>query len=207
MITLFGIPGAASLAPRICLEEAGADYVFVEPDRTPGHAGPPEFVAASPLLQVPGYVDRDVRLSEAAAIVMHIADRFPDSGLAPPVGSDERGDWYRWLVYLTTTPMPVLYQWLYPERFTTGPGTEERVRAYAVSRLDRMFDWIDGELSDRDHLVGGRFTAADAFLWMLCRWTRNMPRPAFSRPNLERFWVQGRARPSIAAVIVKERLG
>lgn len=206
VITLYGIIGAASLAPRICLEAAGAEYRFVEPERDPAAPGPPEFVAASPHLQVPALVDGALTLTESAAIVMYLADRFPDAGLAPAVGTPERADWYRWLCWLQNTPMPALYQWFYPERYCGDPDHEESIRAHAVIRLDRMFDWLDADLGGRSHLVGGRFSGADAYLWMLSRWTRNMPRPAFARPNLARFWAAGREHPAIASVIALENL-
>lgn len=206
MITLFGDIGAASLAPRICLEHAGLDYRYVIPVRDPATPSPPEFVAASPLLKVPALIHDGFTLTEAAAIVMHLTDRFPAAGLGPPIGHALRPDWYRWLVWLQNTPMATLYAWFYPERFCGTPGREENVRADAVSRLDGMFDWIEGELEGRDHLVGDRFGGADAFLWMLCRWSRNMPRPAFSRPNLARFWEAGKAQPAVARVIALEDL-
>ena len=53
MITLYGIPGSASLAPHILLEEAGAGHDFVVPTREGPDAGPPEFLAASPHCKVP----------------------------------------------------------------------------------------------------------------------------------------------------------
>ncbi len=195
MITLYGRPGAASLAPHICLHELGVahEYAPVDADRT----GPPGFVVASPHRRVPALRDGELTLTESAAIVMHLADRFPDAGLAPPIASDERSDWYRWLAYLTSTTANDLYQWIYPERYTDVPGTEAAVRGAATVRLDAAFDWLDRELGDREFLVGGRFGGADAFLWMLCRWSRHLDRPAFSRPNLGRYWDAIADRPSV----------
>ncbi len=202
MITLYGIPGAASLAPHICLHELGAPHEFVRVDAD--RAGPPGFVAASPHRRVPAMGDGDVTLTESAAIVMHLADRFPEGGLAPPVGSDERSDWYRWLVYLTNTTATDLYQWIYPERYTDVPGTEPGVRGAATVRLDQALDWLDGDLGDREFLVGQRFGGADAFLWMLFRWSRHLDRPAFSRPNLGRYWDALAERPSVQRALEVE---
>ena len=205
MITLYGRPGAASLAPHICLNELGVahEFVLVDADR----AGPPGFVAASPHRLVPAMRDGELTLTESAAIVMHLADRFPDGGLAPPVGSAERSEWYRWLVYLATGPATALYQWIYPERYTTLPGTEPGVRGAAAPRLDGIFDWIDAELGARRFLVDDRFSGADAFLWMLCRWSRHLDRPAFSLPNLGRYWHEIGARQSVQRALAVEGIG
>jgi glutathione S-transferase len=195
MIILYGRPGAASLAPHICLHELGVshEFVLVDADR----AGPPGFLAASPHRRVPAFHDGGLTLTESAAIVMHLADRFPDGALGPPCGSTERSDWYRWLVYLTNTTAPDLYQWIYPERYTDAPGGAPGVRAAATDRLGSAFDWLDAELGERKFLVGARFGGADAFLWMLCRWSRHIERPAFSRPNLGRYWAAIAERPSV----------
>jgi glutathione S-transferase len=201
MITLYGRPGAASLAPHICLHELGVahEFALVDADR----AGPAGFVAASPHRRVPAMRDGELTLTESAAIVMHLADRFPDGGLAPP-GSAERSDWYRWLAYLTSTTATDLYQWIYPERYTDVPGTEAGVRGAATVRLDSAFDWLDEELGEREFLVGAAFGGADAFLWMLCRWSRHLERPAFTRPNLGRYWDAVAERPSVRRALLVE---
>jgi len=106
MVTLYGLPGAASLAPHILLEEVGTNYVFVTPVREGADRGPAEFLAASPSGRVPALVDGALALTESAAICMHIADRHPAAGLAPAIGDPRRSTWYRWLVYLTNTCSP-----------------------------------------------------------------------------------------------------
>ena len=206
MITLYGIPGSASLAPHILLEEAGAGHEFVVPTRDGPDAGPPEFLTASPHRQVPAMIDGDVRLTEAAAICMHITDRHPERQLGPPVGDPARGEWYRWLVYLSNTPQPALYQYIYPERYTTAPDQVDATKWLADAKLGAIWDWIDGELADREFLTGDGFTAADAYLWMLGRWSRHQPRPAFARPNIGAFWDRVANRPSVRRVIEQEEL-
>ena len=54
MITLYGYPGSASLAPHILLEEAGAEYTFVRPTREGPDAGPADFLTCKPQAPVDG---------------------------------------------------------------------------------------------------------------------------------------------------------
>lgn len=206
MITLYGYPGSASLAPHVLLEEAGAEYRFVVPTREGPDAGPPEFLAASPHRRLPAIVDGPLMLTEAAAICMHVADRYPDALLGPPAGDPARADWYRWLVYLSNTPQAALYQYIYPERYVTGTGHADAAKQAADVTLGGIWDWIDGELADRTFLVGDRFSAADVYLWMLGRWSRHQSNPAFARPHLRRFWDLMLERPSLLAVIKQEEL-
>ena len=67
-------------------------------------------------------------------------------------------------------------------------------------------NWIDTDLADRAFLVGDRFSATDAYLWMLGRWSRHQANPAFARPNIRRFWDQMLERPSLLRVIEQEEL-
>ncbi len=206
MITLYGIPGSASLAPHILLEEAGAGHEFVVPTRDGPDAGPPEFLTASPHRKVPAMVDGEVTLTEAAAICMHIADRHPERLLGPSQGDPGRGDWYRWLVYLSSTPQAALYRYISPERYTTAADHLDATKQAADDELGRVWDWIDGQLADREFLIGEGFTATDAYLWMLARWSRHQANPAFARPNIRRFWDRVADRPSVRRVIEQEGL-
>jgi glutathione S-transferase len=72
--------------------------------------------------------------------------------------------------------------------------------------LGAIWDWIDGELADREYLVGDRFSAADAYLWMLGRWSRRQDHPAFARLHIRAFWDRMLERPSLLRVIAQEEL-
>jgi glutathione S-transferase len=189
------------------LEEAGAPHEFVIPTRAP-QAGPAGFVAASPHGRVPALVDHEtgLTLTESAAVCMYIADRFPDAGLAPRVGTCERAIWGQWLVYLSNTVQTTLYQFIYPERYISEPAHAQQVRAAAQSTLSDIWDWIDGQLADRRFLVADQFSAADAYLWMLGRWSRRHADPAFSRPYTRLFWDRVLERPALRRVIDQEQL-
>jgi hypothetical protein len=54
---------------------------------------------------IPVLVDGELVLPETAAICMHLADKHPQSGLAPLCGTAERAHYYRWLAYLTNTQL------------------------------------------------------------------------------------------------------
>ena len=53
-------------------------------------------------------------------------------------------------------------------------------------------------------MLGQRFSAADIFLTMLCRWTRQMQTPATSYPNLNRLIGLVTARPAWVAMMDAE---
>ena len=46
-------------------------------------------------------------------------------------------------------------------------------------------------------MLGAAYSAVDAFLFMLCRWTRNMPSPARARPHIKRLLDAMMQRPAV----------
>ena len=83
MMLLYYAPGSCSLASHIALEEAGADYETVRMDLGAGDQRRAEYLALNPLGRVPALAIDGAVLTENAAILAFIAQRFPDAGLAP----------------------------------------------------------------------------------------------------------------------------
>jgi len=184
VLRLHYIPGSAAMAPHAALAEAGTEYALALVERDEFGQSPPAYLALNPWGLVPTLEDDDLVLTEAVAILLHIADRFPEAGLAPPTGTRARSEVYRWLAYLTNTVQTSYLRWLYPERYTTDPKGEAAIRACEAATLRRHLDWLDGELGGRPWLAGAERTGADFFLFMLTRWGRLQEPPAWDRRNL-----------------------
>ena len=204
VIDLYYMPGAASMAPHLVLEEIGTDYRLVRVRRDGGKSEPPEFASLSPHGRVPVMVDGDLVMYESAACVMHLCDTHPDAGLAPELGTPERALWYRWLTYLTNTVQATFIHAFYPVRGTADPAGEEGVKAKAEADLAGMRNHIEGELEHGGpYLLGEAFSSADIYLFMLTRWGRRIEpkwwdqpalgahfRSIFERPAAQRMWEQ-----------------
>lgn len=195
-VTLYWRPGAAAMAPHAALAEIGLDYRLVEIDRETAQADA-AYRALNPLGVVPTLVVGDVVVTESAAILLYLADRYPDARLAP----DDRTGFYRWLVFMTNTVQPCMLRFFYPERY--GGGDVERVAAAEASRL---FDLVDASLDGRDWLVGGHRTAADLFLFMVTRWGRRLEPPAWERPRLRGHFLRTLALPGVRRMVDEQGL-
>src|SRR5437899_8852534 len=102
------------MAPHAALAEIGADYRLVEISREEAQESA-EYRALNPLGVVPTLVDEETGLvlTESAAILLYLGDRYPESQLAPA----DRADYYRWLVFLTNTVQTAMLRFFYPERY------------------------------------------------------------------------------------------
>jgi len=198
MYQLYYYPGNANLAPHILLEEIGADYELVLVDRNRNEHKSPAYLKLNPTGRIPVLVDGALVLYETAAICLHLADRHPEAGLAPALGSAERAEFYKWLIYLTNTVQAELIVYFYPERLADDAAAAAQVKAHAERRTGEMLDLIEAALAAGagPFLLGAQYRAVDAYLLMLCRWTRGMHHPARARPHLGRFLDRVMARPA-----------
>lgn len=171
MLTLFQITGSASFAARCALEELGVPYETV--DVEPRHRdGPPEFLAASPTRRVPALRDGDATLHETGAVLLHLADRFPEADLgAPPDRPAERAALLRWLFWLADTLHPAWHAVSAPQLLTSDPHATAGVAARGREAITRHGALLEDALADgRPHLLGARYTVADTYLYMLTGW-------------------------------------
>src|SRR5579863_9103807 len=142
---LYFSPLAGSLASRIALYEAGADARFIEVDpktkRTPDGS---DFAAIHPLGLVPLLrLDDGSLLSENAAVLQYIANRFPESNLAP---TDEfaRARLQQWLSFVGTELHQRLFCVLLDE------ASPEGTRTHTLKKGESRLAFLNDYRSDRE---------------------------------------------------------
>ena len=173
---LYGRLTTGSAASEAALAETGARHTLLDVpgDRTAAAAG--GYLAINPRGQVPALVLPDgTVLTEGAAILLHLADAFPEARLAPPPGTAARATHDRWLFFFHANVYEGELRRYYPDRYTTDPAGAEGVRAAAEDYVKRhylLFDRARTEagLADAPFALGPRRTALDLYLWMLIQW-------------------------------------
>ena len=206
MYQLYYYPSNASLAPHIVLEEIAARYELILVDRDSQAHKQPDYLKLNPSGLIPVLIDGDLVLTETAAICLHLADMHPAANLAPALGTPARANLYRWLIYLTNTVQAELMHYYYPDRL--GGECAEMIQARAEARVMPMLDIIEAHLAKTGGpwMLGAQYTIADAYLIMMCRWTRNMDNPARHRPHLAKFLDGMAARAAVVRAHEQEKL-
>jgi glutathione S-transferase len=135
------------------LEEIGVSY---EPIRvTAEEAQQADHLARHPLGRVPVLEQDGQTMFESTSLCLHVADQNPDSGLAPPPGSPERGLVYQWALFaMTELEVPVV-EWLRFAQTNPERATEGKQRYEAAAKV------LEDQLQGRDYLVGDSLTVAD----------------------------------------------
>jgi glutathione S-transferase len=195
-LRLYWRPGTSAVAPHAALAEIGVAYELVRIERETAQTDP-AYLALNPLGVVPTLLDGDTVVTESAAILLYLADRYPEANLVPA----ERAELYSRLMFMTNALQTALLRFLYPERYGV-----EGVREVAAAEAAGYFDRLDRELEGREWLIGDQRTAADLFLFMLTRWGRSLEPEAWSRPNLRGHFLRTLELPGVRRMVDESSL-
>ena len=195
--TLYGSPSTASMVVHWLLIELDLPHNLYHLDFEKREHKSPDYLKINPAGVVPTLVIDGEIITEAAAIIMHLADLNPQAGLAPAIGTPARAQYYRWMFFMANTLQPAYRAWFYPIE-PAGESNVEAVRQQARQQIETAWARVADHLAEQgsDYLLGGTPSAADFLLTMLMRWSRNMPKPADRWPALAALATRIKARPS-----------
>lgn len=211
MIQLHHYPSSAAMVPHILLEEIGQPYERVHVDRAANAHKDPAYLRLNPNGLIPVLVDGDLVLYETAAIALHLCDTHAAARLAPGVGTPQRAHFYKWLMWLTNTLQATLIVYFYPHRWM-DEGNEAgaaELKRHAQQRVGGLLDQLDAELARTGGawFMGEHYSALDAYVFTLCRWTRNFSEGrARDRSHLGPYLQRMLERPAVQRVIANEGL-
>ena len=195
---LYFAPLACSLATRIALYEADVPARFHEVDtRAKRLADGTDYFAVNAMGQVPVLrTDDGELLTENAAVLQYVADRYPESGLAPQ-GGMPRYRLQQWLNFITSELHKVVFIPL------LDPRSGDESKAYARDKAAQRLSYLNAQLEGREYLLD-RFTVADAYLVTVLNWARFSGIDLTPYPVVEAYLTHLRQRPSIARALAEE---
>jgi glutathione S-transferase len=170
------------------LEEIGEPYEVTMMTREQAKAD--EHHARHPLNRVPVLDDGQGFVFESAAICLHLADLFPDAGLAPAPGTHERGLLYQWTIFGPAELEPPLI-----ESAMTAEKDPER-----SASARRRFDEAAGAVSEAltgDYLLGERLSVADVLVGSTLAFTERIGFAEELPANLKAYLARLAGRPAL----------
>jgi glutathione S-transferase len=204
--TLYYSRSTASLVVHWLLIELGVPHQLHELDFDKRDQKSPEYLKINPAGVVPTLVIDGQALTEAAAIVMHLADLHPGADLAPAPATPERAQYYRWMLFCANTLMPAYRAWFYSDEIA-GAANSDATQHHARLKLETAWQQVADHLRDHGpYLLGTQRSAVDFLLTMLMRWSRNMPKPTDSWLVLHAYAQRMKAMPSFKEVYAREGL-
>lgn len=180
---------------RWMLEEIGQPYRTEVVDYGPPMKTPP-YRAVNPMGKVPAIRRGDVVVTETGAICAWLAEAFPQAELAPPIGCDLRGAYYRWM-FFAAGPLEAAIS--NKACAFEVPTDKQGMMGYGTLAL--VTDTLDEWLRDREYFLGKKFSAADVYAGSQIAWTMHFGMLE-RRPSFEQYVERIRNRP--AAVRARE---
>ncbi|ALM54113.1 glutathione S-transferase family protein [Halomonas huangheensis] len=196
---LYYAPGTCAVACWIALEWAGADFEAVRAD-----SASETFRRINPLAMVPALdIGGPRAMTQADAILAYIAEMYPDAQLGPDADAQGRFEFAESMAFLTGDFHPAFWPFFAPQRFTTDhtPHALDQVRAASYVRIDRVMQHLDRLIGQGSHVYRERRTVADAYAYIMVRWTAKLPRTWKDYPNIARFHVRMDQDPTVQDVL------
>jgi GST-like protein len=169
-LTLYGAAGSGSVAIEAVLTLLHIPYSVIEAVTWEEEQARERVAAVNPMRQVPAlvYADGEI-MTESAAILIDLADRHPESLLAPGLADPSRRQFLRWMIYVSSA-IYSLY-WIKPDATRIGaPQNAGKPVIDAVhDRIIRCWENMDAQLSPADYLLGDNLTVLDIYVTVISR--------------------------------------
>lgn len=195
-ITFYHSPNTRSGGVRILLEELGAPYDLAPVNMKAGEQRQPAYLAINPMGKVPAIRHGDAIITEQVAIMLYLADLFPEAGLAPALDDPLRGPYLRWMVYYAACFEPAVVD----RALQREPG-QQAMSPYG--NYDSMLDTLVAQIARGPYFLGDRFSAADVLWGTALTWTTGF-KLVPERPEIMAYLARISGRPSVARVMAAD---
>jgi len=199
---LYGDKGSGAFSAEAVLAEAGAPYEFKLVSLEKNEQREPSFLAINPSGKMPALrLPEGQIVTESLAILLTLADHFPNARLLPPQGGPARAQAYRWLAFMASEIYPMVEISDYPDRFVEKDGAKV-MRETARSRIRERLLIVE-RMVDGPWFLSSGFSIVDIYAAMFSRWRGSIGKTWLSEghiPKLEKLAFAVSRRPAVAPV-------
>jgi glutathione S-transferase len=188
--TIFGDKGSGAFCAEAALAEAGAPYEFHSVSLKDNEQKKPEFLAINPSGKMPALrLPEGEVITESSAILLTVADHFPNARLLPPQASPARAQAYRWLAFMAAEVYSMVEISDYPERFAPSGEQAAALQRKARERIQERLLIVERFVAGPWFLASG-FSILDIYIAMFTRW----------RTSIGKEWSVEEHVPKLAAI-------
>jgi GST-like protein len=199
---VYGSPGSGSMPVEAALTLIGARFDVIGETVLRDVSRNPQVFKVNPLGQVPALVlPGGEVMTESAAILIWLADRYPEAGLAPPATDARRSAFLRWMAYVSSAIYGLAWVRADPMRLVSDQRQVDVVLERIANRRADCWRWMDAQIRPGRFLLGDDLSVLDLYVTTVSRWSprrtrfyREAPRMAEvvrrvdAEPRLAEFW-------------------
>jgi GST-like protein len=204
MLKVFGAAGSGSVPIEAALTLLGIPYEVIEAVTWEDEAARKLVETVNPLRQVPALVlPSGEVMTESAAILIYLADLYPQGRLAPGLDDPRRAQYLRWMTYVSAAIYALV--WIVDDPMRVLANKE-----HAPHLTDRVHDrradcWrmMDSQIAPGRYILGDDLSVLDLYVAVVSRFAprrarfyKSAPKMAEivrrvdTEPRLKEFWAK-----------------
>ena len=208
-LTLYGAKGSGAVAVEAALRLAGQDYDLIDSytfdpdDRESGD----KVLAANPMRQVPALVlQAGEIITESAAILVWLAEQYPQARLGPPPGDAKRAQFLRWMSFVSSAIYSLYWVKDDPSRLVPDPAGHAALEQRVLDRILECWAIMEGQIAPGRYLLGDELSVLDLYVAVVSRFNPRRKRFYEAAPRMGEIVRRVDDDPRLAALWA-ERMG
>jgi glutathione S-transferase len=198
---LYGEPGSGAGIVEVALVATGAPYEWSPVSLGEGEQRSAEYVRLNPQRKLPTLVTPQGEiLTETSAIAIVLDERHPAARLFPSIGSPERAQALRWLMFVAAELYPLVEINDYPERFAPDASSVDGMRELARRIWRERWLVLEAQIAGDPWLLVSGFCFTDVYLASVSRWAQQDAWRPGNIPRIEAIAAAVAALPSLGLI-------
>ena len=188
-ITIYGAIASGSLPIEAALTLIGLPYDLIDGAPWVSAKAAAAVAKINPMRQVPTLVlPGGEVMTESAAILIWLADRYPQAHLAPQLLSRRRPAFLRWMSFVSSSIYALYWVKDDPSRLAADKAHEPVIVERSLARITDCWRMMDAQVDPGRYLLGDDLSVLDLYVTVVSRF----------RPRRKTFYA---AAPRMADVV------
>ena len=184
--TLYGAAGSGSVPVEAAMTLIGLDYRVIEAVTWEGEAERDKVAIVNPMRQIPALVlPSGETITESAAILIWLADAYPQARLGPMLDDPRRAQFLRWMSFIPASIYSMFWVRDEPSRLVgDDAAAQEQIRQRTAERIAECWRVMDSQITPGRFLLGDDLGVLDLYVAVASRWTPRRQRFAEVAPRM-----------------------
>jgi glutathione S-transferase len=201
MLKLYFAKGTCALATHIALEEAGAEFEPIRIDFATNQQQSPEYLAINPKGRVPSLVTDQGVLTETPALLLYVAQRYPQARLAPLDDPFALAKLQAVNSYLCSTMHIAHAHGRRGRRWVDDDAAIEAMQRKVPTTMAECAAMVEREMLQGPWVMGDTYSIADAYVHTLARWLKGDGVDPAQYPKLDAHMKRMGERPAVQRAV------
>ncbi|MBP0579022.1 glutathione S-transferase family protein [Labrys sp. LIt4] len=198
---VYGAAGSGSVPIEATLSLLKLPYRVEECAPWEGQQEENKLADINPMRQVPALaLPTGEVMSESAAILIWLADSYPEARLAPALSEPARPTFLRWMTFVSSAIYALYWVADNPSRIIEHAGHHATVKARLFDRIARCWELMGAQLRPGHYFLGENLSVLDLYVATASRWSPGRRRFYEVAPGLAEIVRRVDADPRLTAI-------